>query len=289
MNSHWRKGIEMARRKWNEIGNLPSFTLIELLIVMAIIAILASLLLPALSLARAKAKAVQCAGNLRQAGTTVVSYADDHRGRCSAVGGLCFQGGSAWTQFSWGARLASYAGGPSFQDILNKPEVQNDKLIPKIFFCPAKQFRSAVTASAKPHFCTEVNAMPYRLSNNPEYFNLFPNRLVADYSLQKTVSPSNMIFSADSHGTKNEPSIMYGELLAEKNESYANISLRHNSMANALFLDGHVEGALKVSDLLNSRKNFLFNQKLEASSVWRDGMIIKAVNFRDSDAVMTSP
>ena len=62
-------------------NNRKAFTLLELLMVIAILGILAALLLPALSTARAYAHSTSCKNHLRQMGMALKMYVDEHRSR----------------------------------------------------------------------------------------------------------------------------------------------------------------------------------------------------------------
>ncbi len=191
-----------------------AFTLSELLVVMASIALLAAMLVTALGEAREKARAVECAGNLRQWGLAYRMYADDHHDFLPRRG----QGVQVLAQINrpedWFNALPVYFGLTSFQSMAMNRATPAAHSRP-LFICP-----TAENPGGK-YF------LPYGMN-----MNLSPWNLPLAVKLSEVVKPVCVVAMADAPGpyASTYPSTQpYG------------IVARHAGRINLLFLAGQVQ------------------------------------------------
>ena len=97
--------------QWGDVIQAGFYTLIELLVVIGIIGILAGLLLPALSRAKARAQGAQCLSNLKQMQLAWTLYSDDNNG-ILPVNGSGWAAGQSADQPSWVAGYLSVVASP---------------------------------------------------------------------------------------------------------------------------------------------------------------------------------
>jgi len=118
---------------WRNMRHVrQAFTLVELLVVIGIIALLISILLPALSRAREAAKRAQCLSNLHQVGLGFQMYANANNGEVP-IG--CKDG---LYQRTWIAYQANASGGYIFDlGFLFTSKVCPD---PRVFYCPSNSY-----------------------------------------------------------------------------------------------------------------------------------------------------
>lgn len=230
------------RKKFSS-GN--SFTLTELLIVIAIIAILSSMLLPALNRARENARTSQCAGNLKNAGLAIQIYQDDFDHYlipgASKIGNI--------NNYTWRYLL-----------------VKGQYLTREVLYCPSNQMDSDTSLGVN-------NCYSYPNSfalNNSDYVHAhnapsIPGKkttvmkkasqvmLAGDVGLLSRQSSSTPVSSwvaskAENFGLMSFPKIRYPNVAWTNNANFNGNSSnswiffpRHLGMGNIVAYDGHTE------------------------------------------------
>ena len=190
------------------------FTLPELLVVLAVIAALGSLLLPALSRAREKSKAAQCLGNLQQWSLALSLYLHDNNDAIPRRG----QGVQPLHDLDrpddWINALPPLIGLPAFQTLAATGKIPKPRDL-SVYVCPTAR------ATTNEYF------LSYGMN-----FYLSPTLRPAPHRLPEIPRPASLVFMADG-GCAHSSTV-------PSSQAYST-QAQHGSRANLTFLDGHAQ------------------------------------------------
>ena len=195
------------------------------MVVIAIIAILAAILLPALSKAREKARATSCLSNLKQIGLSARMYADDNNGRFVVVQ-MYYNGGANWKAWD-----QLYVEGKYIDDF-------------KHLTCPSLSPSGTLYKDNADYVFVYAMHGEY-LASNPfdAKADKYPSKFVLNFDSYIEDHPSK--------GNRAAPLQFYESQIGRTDSGQALVHFRHNKFCNVTYADGHAAAAGKKTEIAN--------------------------------------
>ena len=206
-----------------------SFTLIELLIVIAIIAILAAMLLPALGRAKETAKRISCTGNLRQCIQALRHYADDNKECMVLAGNRDSKYNPWWTN-------------PGIPEALGFGKVNNQNVSYEPYYnnVSKRKVTSCPNAKLSTPTGTYLNCYGTIRPSNSTFF-LPGEVIIDDYNVflhtNRVTNSSSRFIIGDSANIATGDEMPY--ICRNPAQRYG-VALRHIGEGNMAYYDGHV-------------------------------------------------